>query len=227
MDGLSVREYAKEAGISPQRARALTSTGRIPASRVGNQWVVHPRALASTPRISRPLTPRNAWLMATIAEGAALNPSPTAKDAYRARQKLTALAASTTPGLLAASWLATRARTFHILTRGVEDLVSSEHARVSGLSDPRSPLQSAREADIYVSAESWPQLRRSQALVEVPAERADAVVRVVDEDIPLPSQIPMLMVAADLFDRCGPREREAADSLVRTALGTRHVGRHG
>lgn len=218
MDGLSVREYAQEVGISPQRARALTASGRVPASRIGNQWVVHPRALEATPRISRPLTARNAWMLAALAEGTPVEPAPTAKEAYRARQKMKTLAASETPGLLAASWLAQRARLIPVLTLGNERLLAHENVRVSGLSDHRAPLQSVTDADVYVQAESWPQLRRSEALVEVAVDRANAMVRVVDNAILLPRQIPLLMVAADIFDRGGPREREAADSLVRTAL---------
>jgi excisionase family DNA binding protein len=45
-DYLTVNEAAKNRGVSRQAIQDLISRGRLKASRVGNQWLIHKRDLA-------------------------------------------------------------------------------------------------------------------------------------------------------------------------------------
>lgn len=43
---LTTNQAAARLGISPRRVRALITSGRLPATRVGRDWLIHPADLA-------------------------------------------------------------------------------------------------------------------------------------------------------------------------------------
>lgn len=64
----SVAEFAKRAGVSPRRVRALIEQGAIPARQVGRQWLID-QSCAHRPAASRPLADRmRANLLAILSE---------------------------------------------------------------------------------------------------------------------------------------------------------------
>lgn len=70
---ISVDEAAKRLGVIPQRVRALIAEGRLPAERVGKQYVLEAAVVdrfAREPRgRGRPLSSANAWALLAVLVG--------------------------------------------------------------------------------------------------------------------------------------------------------------
>lgn len=216
---MSLREYAQIKSIGRQRAQQLAQEGRIPAKRIDGRWLVYPEALDHVPRRRRPLNTAGAWALAYLAEG--VQPEVDPQRRYRLRKYLaefTQAAPDDAVGLVQA-WLASRATVQHVRVPDLHGLLNDPVTVRSGLSDQRSALRASDVADLYVSGDNWDALRRRHALVNVPSIRASAVVRVVDDEWMPHEQVPLLVSAADLADRAGPRQWDAARDLL-TSLNT-------
>ncbi|MGH3040865.1 MAG: helix-turn-helix domain-containing protein, partial [Gaiellaceae bacterium] len=70
---LSVQEVASHLGVNAQRVRALIAQGRLPAQRVGRDYVLDSVAVAAFARLprlqGRPLAARNAWSLLAALSG--------------------------------------------------------------------------------------------------------------------------------------------------------------
>ncbi len=213
---MSLREYAQAKSIGRQRAQQLAQEGRIPATRIDGRWLVYPEALDHMPRRRRPLNTAGAWALAYMAEG--VQPEVDPQRRYRLRKYLTEFtqaAPDDAVGLVQA-WLASRASVQHVRVPDLDGLLGDAKTVRSGVSDPRSLLRASDVADLYVSDHDWDALRRRHALVAVPSIRATAAIRVVRDEWMPPEQVPLMMSAADLADRAGPRQWEAARDLLVT-----------
>lgn len=222
---LSIPELAKRLNVNDSRARHLVQTGRIRGQRVGGRWLVD-EADASQYRpgapAGRPLSQRNAWLFAMAAgnarEGAESDflvfVSPV--ERYRLNQRLQRWedAAFSFPLLL--SLLANRADRleFSAGPGDIPELKQDPRLRPSGVSHPGSGLLANSELEAYVSRRDLDALVRDWFLVEAkPGQRANVVLHAADD---VPDELPLLVVAADLAERPGAREQEAARELVRS-----------
>lgn len=222
---LSIPELAKRLNVNESRARHLVQSGRIRGQRVGGRWLVD-EADASQYRpgapAGRPLSERNAWLFALAASNAwedaesdfLVRVSPV--ERYRLNQRLQRWedAAFSFPLLL--SLLANRADRLEFSAgRGdIPELTKDPRLRPSGVSHPESGLLANSELEAYVSRSDVGALVRDWFLVEAkPGLRANVVLHVAND---VPDELPLLVVAADLAERPGAREQEAARELVRS-----------
>ncbi|MBI2684328.1 MAG: helix-turn-helix domain-containing protein [Actinobacteria bacterium] len=99
---VSVRQAAQRLSISPQRVRALAATGRIPARKVGRDWVVDLARLSLHDRENhgpgRPLSARSCWAILDLFDGK--QPVGLSRSEHlRARTRAESLA-GTAPGAL-------------------------------------------------------------------------------------------------------------------------------
>lgn len=225
---LSILELAKRLNVNESRARQLVTSGRIRGQRVGGRWLVDEAdASRYQPGLpaGRPLSERNAWLFALAACDAwkdaesdfLVRVSPV--ERYRLNQRLQRWedAAFSFPLLL--SLLANRAdRLEFSASRGdIPELKKDPRLRPSGVSHPESGLLANSELEAYVSRGDVDALVTDWFLVEAkPGLRANVVLHVADN---VPHELPILVVAADLAERPGAREQEAARELVRSIHG--------
>jgi len=73
MQPLSVQESAERLGVNERRVRQLIELGRLPAQKVGRQWIVDSQdiaqMLAADRKAGRPYASRNAWALLVLAGG--------------------------------------------------------------------------------------------------------------------------------------------------------------
>jgi hypothetical protein len=131
----------------------------------------------------------------------------------RKRQQL--LDAVDAPRLLR-SWLPLRAerRQLSIALSDLDDLRNDPRVLLSGISDPRSELSAASEAELYVAGSELEVL--SLDYLFSARGRPNVVAHVIDRA--LPAGTPIGLVAADLADYDWPRENERATELLRIAM---------
>lgn len=209
---LSVPEAAAKSGLSEQRLRALVSSGRLPAVRVGRQWVVDEAALARhEPRMGRPLSERSCWALLGLAAGhpSGLDPS----ERHRARQRLRLLAESRAPASLLRSWLPNRARrqVYRASPRDIIDLRADPRLLLSGLSHPDSAISAADVAEGYVLESALAGLVADFLLIEAGDAMGNVVLHIPSRPL---SRVSPLLLAADLSEHHHDREDARVAELV-------------
>lgn len=212
---LSILELAERLGVSPARARAIVASGNIKAERVGSYWVVDESEVAKyQPRVGRPLSELNAWRMVRYsADGHLPDAHPMEKS--RLRDHLMSLKYAADPGAKLCSLLAKRAEKAEYSSSPADLAALREDPRVrlSGVSHPDSGLLSNSEVEAYVSWKDFEALVKDWFLVKARAGQRPNVVLHVAADIP--DELPLLLIAADLAERPGVREQEAAREIIR------------
>src|SRR5688572_21571065 len=94
---ISVVEAAAFMNVSPRRARELVRDQRIPGRQVAGVWLVDAAGLRpSRGRLPRPMSPRNAWALVHLFEGAELE-HLAASERWRLREMRTALTRHSNP----------------------------------------------------------------------------------------------------------------------------------
>jgi hypothetical protein len=211
--------------------RTLLEAGNIPAQRVGRQWVIDAADVARYQPVSagRPLSERSAWLLMMHAPNmiihepvdfgvlpVRLEPSPI--ERHRLNQRLNRLKESSDPIVLIRSLLARRAENVELSCSPADlaELRKDARIRFSGVSHPESGLLPDSEVEAYVSRKDYNSLLRDWLLVETAhGQRPNVVFHVADE---IPDELPLLTVAADLAERPGYREQQAARELIKGIL---------
>src|SRR2546427_6113190 len=73
MNAISVRDAARQLGVSPQRVRAMIQRGTLAATKIGRSWVLDPDVTASfgrrTSESGRPLSAGTAWAVLALLSG--------------------------------------------------------------------------------------------------------------------------------------------------------------
>lgn len=212
---LSIAQLAERLGVSHARARNLVAHGVIKAERVGGHWVVDESDAARyQPRIGRPLSALNAWrIVKYSADGQLPDAHPMEKS--RLRDHLVALQDAADPAAKLCSLLARRAEKaeFSSSPADLAELREDPRLRLSGVSHPDSGLLSNSELEGYVSRKNFEALVKDWFLVKAAAgQRPNVVLHVAEE---VPEELPLLLVAADLAERPGVREHNAALDLIR------------
>lgn len=212
---IGVNELAARLSVSAVRARELVRSGNVPAQRVGGRWMVDEADVPApgSRRNSRPLSARSAWGLIQAASGEpGMNRHPMERARYR--EWLKRLESSEDPAGLLASWLGARARreSFSANSADIGGLREDPRIRLSGVSHPAAGLLPGREVEGYVAERELNSLRRDWLLVDAPVRQANVIFHVVSE---LPDEITPLLIAADLAERGGPREKAAAARLIR------------
>lgn len=221
---LSVPQLAARLGVSAARARFLVASGRIPAQQVAGRWIIQEKDADAFRRVSggRPMGERTAWLFLRYATGQDVSGASDV-DRHRLARRMERLRdADDAVGLLAA-WLPNRAVThrFMMFVEHPEGLRGDPRIRLSGISHPLSGLSADGEVEAYVSRGDLAALRRDWFLVDAPAGVREHVLLRVAAELP---EVTPLLVAADLADRGGVRELDAAARIV---SGLFRGGAHG
>lgn len=224
---LSVPELAKRLHVNESRARLLVQSGRIPAQRVGGRWIIdeadaaHYRAGVPA---GRPLSERSAWQLLLYS---CRNPvhhvdhlvlSPVEK--HRVNLRWERLLESSDPLMLVCSLLAKRAEKVELSSSPADlaELREDPRIRLSGVSHPDSGLLSNSEVEAYVSRQNFEALVKDWFLVKPSAGKRPNVLLHIAEEVP--EELPPLLVAADLAERPGVREQQAAREII----GRIHAG---
>ncbi len=218
MPEVGVPEAARMLGVSPVRTRQLIAAGRIDARQVAGRWLVDVASLPSAPRRGRPMSPRVAWALASLADG---HRASWLRDdeAYRLRARRNELVHDAEPELLLRSWLAARAHRHQLSAPDPQRLLNDPRLVPSGVSDPRSGMSAGHQAEAYVDANDLEDVRADHLLV--PADRSRANVWLHAAPM-LPSRpVPLLLLAADLAEHDGPRELGRARDLIAAAVAER------
>jgi excisionase family DNA binding protein len=219
---LSPAEAAERLKISERRVRALLEEGRIPAERVSGRWVIDEAAVSQHQPggpAGRPLSERSAWQLICHArndavhgvDGRGLAPV----ERHRLKQRLSRLQDATDPLSVIRSMLVKRAEKaeFSSSPADLMELREDPRIRPSGVSHPDAGLLSNSELEAYVSRRDFEAVVKDWFLVKAAAgQRPNVVLHIADE---IPEELPLLLVAADLAERPGVREHNAALDLIR------------
>jgi hypothetical protein len=208
--------------MSERRVRALLEGGRIPAQRVSGRWVIDEADIAryqpGNPA-GRPLSERSAWQLIRHARNAAVHglaaPDLAKVERHRLKQRLDRLQESPDPLSVIRSLLGRRAAKAELSSSPADlmELREDPRLRLSGVSHPDAGLLSNSELEAYVSRKDYEQVVKDWFLVKAAAgQRPNVVLHVAEE---VPEELPLLVVAADLAERPGVREHNAARDIIR------------
>jgi hypothetical protein len=211
--------------MSERRVRALLEEGRIPGQRVSGRWVIDDADVARYPPgnpAGRPLSQKSAWDLIRHARNAAAHGVPghglSPVEKHRLNQRLERLRESPDPLGLLRSLLAKRAEKaeFSSSPADLGELREDQRIHISGVSHPGSGLLSNSELEAYVSRKEFDSLIKDWFLVKPAAgQRPNVILHVAEE---VPNELPPLVVAADLAERPGVREQQAARDILRSNL---------
>jgi hypothetical protein len=222
-----VSEVAQRLGVSAQRVRAMLRDGRLHGRRVGGIWFVDEGQLLRPRRLGRPLSSRNAWaVVLAVARSGAPGAGPrvdvfwpqphtqndplSQPDRSKLRQRLNRLVGNPDAPRLLSSWLAGRAQPITVSAPEPAALVLEPDLVASGVSDARAEMSGGGEAEYYAQPGTLPQVLRRHLLVEDP--KGQVILR--EAGVRLDAPVPLLLLAADLADRGGPREMRRAAELI-------------
>lgn len=211
---LGVPELAKRLDIAESRARALVASGRIRGLRVGGRWIIDDADAVDYRRASagRPLTESGSWQFIEAVHDsshiAALDLDPV--ERHRLHRRIARFKESTDPVTMMLSLLKHRADKV-LLSANPSDLaglLEDCRLRPSGVSHPVSGLLPGTELEAYAARYDLPAAGHgAQANVLIHAAAA------------IPDEIRAIVVAADLAERAGPREQQAALEILRRIQG--------
>ncbi|MET4539344.1 excisionase family DNA binding protein [Arthrobacter bambusae] len=222
---LSIPELAKRLHVNQSRARQLVHSGRIRGQRVGGRWIVD-EADAAHYRpgkpAGRPLSERSAWQLVSCFWDNPRPPIPdhfelSAVEKHRLKERINRLQDSPDPIALLAAWLANRADKFEFSSSpdDIAELREDKRIHLSGVSHARPGLLANSEVEAYVRRDELKDVVRDWFLVEpLPGKRPNVILRAAAQ---VPDELPPLVVAADLAERPGAREQQAARDILRSA----------
>lgn len=221
---MSIPELAKRLSVNESRVRQLVHSGRIRGQRIGGRWIVEEADAAQYQPgrpAGRPLSERSAWqLMSCFWEdgrGHSLledfEPSPVEK--HRLNERISLLQKSQDLLKLLA-WLPNRAEKFEFSCSpaDIAELREDKRIHLSGVSHPRSGLLANSEIEAYVRRAELRNVVKDWFLVDpLPGRRPNVILRAAEK---VPDILPPLAVAADLAERPGVREQQAARDILRS-----------
>lgn len=216
---LSVAEYARQRGISRQRALALIHSGQVDARRIGRSWVVSERELGHRRQLGRPLGERMAQVLVNVLSGQPLSELDP-QSRYFAASYLDRLRVARDPAALLHSWLRSRQLRVVNVAANPADLAEirrDDRLVVSGISDGRSGMSSARELEGYVAAAAVDAFMKTSLMVR--SDSPNVRLHIV-ENLP-PSPAPVGLVIADLADWNRPRVDSRVAELLEEYVWTR------
>lgn len=219
---LSVAEAAERLGVSPSRVRQRIDDGSLAAEKIGSQWAIRPQALEdAAPRESRPMSRRMAWALIALLAGSEPDVSPA--ERVRLRKRADQLRSSRDPATLLRSWASSRAerRRFNIAPPDLDELRADGRLHLSGLSAPQSGVVAGGVVEGYVAASEVDKLIHEFFLVQPDDHRGNVILHVIDDDDAYAPDFVNLswpVVAVDLAEHSGSRERQRVAELVREEL---------
>ncbi|MFC5297189.1 helix-turn-helix domain-containing protein [Brachybacterium tyrofermentans] len=206
---LSIQEYAERAGISSQAVRKRILTGRLPARKVGREWVI-----ADDVDTPRPQRPGRKLSTATFDELAAYLDGDTAglhpDRLRRARERASLI---TRLGLPQIAEYARRpdlhVRRFRAGDADVAELRIDPRLALTGISHPDAEVYGA-SVDAYVSSATLDDIELFHMLDPASRREANVVLRAQDP----PPRTRRLHIIADLLDDHRARSTAEAERLL-------------
>ncbi|MDE0132962.1 MAG: helix-turn-helix domain-containing protein [bacterium] len=216
---LGVADVAAKIGVSRRRVRQMLASGAIAGQRVGNTWVINPKALDVLRQrrlgSGRPWKPESAWALLAVASGrdVALSPSQRSRTRHRLEAGLDSHLAQLTARCAIRSCYA-HPSTLPILA-AEPDIVTSG---VSAAARYRLDIVAVYQFEGYIPESALPALIEKFALEEG-AARPNATLRVVADQLwpfgPDEDVAPPAVVAVDLLESGDARTRRAGAQLLR------------
>lgn len=215
---IGVAEAAERIGRSERRVRDLIASGRLPAERIGSNWILDDADVAAfEPRLGRPMSEKNAWGLIDILDGREPD-GLSAAEISRLRRRRNELVhvAKAEPGQAAPvlrSWLVRRADRclFRASPIDLPDIRSDSELVASGVSDPRSGISAAGVVEGYVFSALLEGFVRHHLLVVADEASANVVLHVSNREV---GEVPLLLLAADLAEYNSARENKRVDELL-------------
>lgn len=215
---LSVAEAAARLGVSPARVRQRIKDGSLIAERVGHQWGIPAQVLQDgAAKRSRPMSPRMAWALIALLSGS--NPQVSPAERLRLRKRAEQLRQSDDPVSLLRSWASNRAerRKYSAAEPDLDELRADDRLHLSGLSAPDAGVIAPRLVEAYVDASDLAGLIDDYFLVRPEDYRGNVVLHVIEGNspqFPHGPEVSWALLAADLAEHSGSRERARAAELV-------------
>jgi excisionase family DNA binding protein len=222
---ISISEAARLLGMHPGRVRRDAQTGRLPAQKIGNSWVVNRSDL---PRVGaaargRPLSARSVWAIVRALSGLDVE-GLSRSEHQRLRGRIREI-----DRLDAPSWRARVVDHWYYAHPGILQQLGADHrVRVSQPEKVRGDdrLVSLGPNPLYVSAEHLDDVVRRFALRA--ATPSDANVHIC---VPVQAdwlfsraELPDAVIALDLLEARDPRSQDIARRALRR-LADRHRAR--
>ncbi|WP_156144199.1 hypothetical protein [Sinomonas humi] len=213
--------------MSERRVRAMLGAGGIGGEKIGGRWIVTDLDRGAVERAPiRPLSPRACWILIDSADASRARAArvTSAVEKHRLGERLGRLQAAPDPLPLLRAWLVNRAvlRGLRASLEDLKDLRADSRLALSGVSPPEAGLLAGNEVEAYISAADLRDLVDDYLLVEPrPHSPANVVLHVVSAEGAeslAGHSVPLLAIAADLAERPGVREHDAARDLVRRIL---------
>lgn len=210
---LTVAQYAQESGLSAARVRSLAASGRLPAHKLGRQWV-----LLSNPRErvfsqGRPLSQGSFDKLALFLEGQSEDLSP--DDRRRAKERAEKIKEDKM------AWVKAHARrpdelvkSYFLPSDSLEKISGLKEIEVTGSSHEKSRIF-GNLLHAYVPRKKLRRLELIYGLQEVPLAQANLILRAVDFLPP----VSRLRLICDLAYEKDPRADIEAQRLLEALLG--------
>lgn len=214
MSEVSVAQAAELLGVGPARIRQMAAAGRIPARKVGRDWLIDARGLRGPATVSRPMSERMAWALLMLSGG---EPAPwvSPTERSRIRRQLRRLADTPDPVALVSSWLASRASRLELASTNPESLLGDRRVRPAGVNDSRSGIFWTVLGEVYVHRDDLATVRAEHGLTPRTGDSRD--IDVLVRSVPmLPEHLPDLAIVADLADYGPGREYARAGEILET-----------
>lgn len=229
-----VSQAARQLKVSAPRVRQLARSGQLRAVKPGRELLVDLSSLQRRQQVvrpsrGRPLSPRMAWALLWLVSDGRVVPWVSASEMVRLRRYAQARPASQWPKLLAR-----RAAEYSVrmLPGPLSRLRDDENVAAGGVSAAAQYgldlMPSGSEAELYVSAERFDELRHDRRLSFDPDEpnlrlRVSHYDRglIFDRNEQAQGYVPPAAVAADLLEAGDERSERAAHQLLATLHGPR------
>ena len=202
--------------VSPRRVLQWIAAGTMRAEKIGGVYVVEDTELGRRRMAGRPLSVSMAWGLADVLSGREpAGRGPT--ERWRLRQYAARLAGSPDPAGLLASWMRRRAGRIVLECQPGEagSVRADSRLIVSGVSDQRSGLSAAHQAEGYVRPADVDGLIADHLLL--PSARGNVVFHVTDRAVSTP--VPVGLVMADLADYGEVREDARVEQMIMGVVG--------
>ncbi len=208
----SVADFARREGISPRRVRALIRAGKLPARRVGRQWLVD-QVSVHRPSPSRPLGERMRASVIAALSGYSID-ERSASERFRLRRYIEELRHSENPDLILGAWIPeTAAVALAVAPSDLEDLARDTRLVKTGFSDPRAHIAASGQLEGRVAEADIGALRREYLLRS--SDRPNVFLHLTTKRPSAPLPLGVLLV--DLAHHAGVRERSRVAELLREA----------
>lgn len=224
---ISVAQAAGQLGVSPQRVHQRIQDGSLPAERIGRSWAIDVRDVRRAARKAqggRPMSPRSAWALISLAAGVK-DAGLSASQRSNARARLRNLIAhhdsdnleDTIALLLPALRGRAQRRELSASSMDLADLRNDPRVHLSGVSLPQSRMASGGMVEGYVQQDELSAVLEDYLLSPAAHDQVNVVLHMIPSSVdpPLLDALDVLVgsplaLVADLAEHDDVRENSEA-----------------